>query len=391
MPYRVKLGAAGLAVVLTVLSLPAAEEAEARCCSCVTAARAMGRTVISAVNGRIDVMETEIGRAVRHAEDEIVRTLQLQTAQLSGYIATAAKSQAQALDAQTKLLAQIAREEAETRSKIEHRPTDSGCEAVTGMRGLGIGRRVTETSARDEATDEAARIGGDRSVIAEPGSDADAERRFGAWMGSYCNGDKSPEGAGVCQGDPDMHGADLKPGNLLDARTLDDPEKKRVAVAIGHNLAAPVVWDPVPLRAVDTPDDRRMALRVRAADARAALAMDWFARARARRAPAAELGQWAAALAPGVDVREKISRYELLEILASRRFEDPNWAVGLQTMTTDGLLRELLLLQAADLMLGWERYRQDERRGTMEAAGLGASNEQMRRASGLDEAVAVIE
>ena len=375
----------------TVLSVVWQRPAEAKCCSCVSAARAMGNRVITQVNARVDVMETEIGRAVLQAEQNIVRTLQLQTAQLSGYIATAAEGNAKALDAQTKLLAQIAREEAETRSKLEHRPTQSGCEAVTGMRGLRSGRRVADRVGRQGAAAETGRITGDRGVVAQAGSDADAARRFEEFTGSYCNGGRSPEGEGVCSANEAMHGADLQPGNLLDVRTFSDKQIEKAAVELGRHLAAPVVWDPVPVRAVDTPDERRLALRARAADARGALAVDWFVRARAKRAPAAELGAWASALVPGGSFPDNISRYELMEILASRRFEDPNWAVGLQGVGTDNLLRELLMMQAAELMLAWEHYRMDEARGTMEAARLGASNDEIRRASGLEQQLTLLE
>ena len=97
-----------------------------------------------------------------------------------------------------------------------------------------------------------------------------------------------------------------------------------------------------------------------------------------------DLAGWASTLAPGVAGDGRwLSRHELLEVLTSRRFENPGWAVGLQSMNRDNLLRELALLQAASLMLDWERYRMDERRGAMEAARLGAAAEEMRRLPGL--------
>ena len=78
-----------------------------------------------------------------------------------------------------------------------------------------------------------------------------------------------------------------------------------------------------------------------------------------------------------------MSRYELLELLASRRFEDPGRFVALQEMSEANLLRELAMLQAVGLMLDWERFRLDERRGAMEAARLAAAAEAMRRLPGL--------
>ena len=188
-----------------------------------------------------------------------------------------------------------------------------------------------------------------------------------------------------------MHGADLKPGSLLDVRTFGDDGKKEAAEEFARNIAAPVVWDPIPLRAVNTPEDERTALLLRSADARSLLAAHWFSEARGRREPAAGLGGWAAALAPGAGVAGDISRYELLEILASRRFEDPEWALRVQEMTTDQLLRELLMMNAASLLVQWDQYRQDERRGSMEAARLALAAEEMRRLPGLAEGLSVIE
>ncbi len=107
--------------------------------------------------------------------------------------------------------------------------------------------------------------------------------------------------------------------------------------------------------------------------------------ARALRAPGAPLGGWAAAIAGGAgrDPDTPVSRYELLELLASGRFEDPDWFVGLQAMSAENLLRELVTLQAVSLMLDWQRWRTDERRGAIDATVLALAAEEMRRLPGL--------
>ncbi len=374
---RTVLGAAAVMGLWAGSAAPA----DAGCCGCAwSASRTYSGVTVRKVNLRIDRMEAKL-----------VEQLQLQTAQISGYIATAAESTGKALDAQTKLLAQIAREEAETRSKLGHRPTRSGCETVTGMRGLRAGRAVSEAAAGRGTAVETARIAGDKAVVADGGRNEDARRRFGAWTDKYCSSARAAAGGGVCRGDDAMHGADLKPESLLDIRTFGDDGGKEAAEEFARNIAAPVVWDPIPLRAVDTPEDERTALLLRSADARSLLAVDWFSEARGRREPAAGLGAWAAAMAPGAGVTGDISRYELLEILASRRFEDPEWALRLQEMTTDQLLRELLMMKAASLLVRWEQYRQGERRGSMEAARLAIAAEEMRRLPGLAEGLSVIE
>ena len=81
----------------------------------------------------------------------------------------------------------------------------------------------------------------------------------------------------------------------------------------------------------------------------------------------------------GRDADTPVSRFELLELLARRRFEDPNWFVRLQAMSQENLLRELVTLQAVSLVLDWQRYRTDERRGAFDAAALALGVEEMRR------------
>ena len=154
---------------------------------------------------------------------------------------------------------------------------------------------------------------------------------------------------------------------------------------LSRNLAAPVVHDPPALASADTDRERRRILMARAADARTALAADYLSQTRALRAPGAALGDWAAAVAPGLrrDPNTPVSRYELLELLASRRFEDPGWFVSLQAMSAENLLRELAMMQAVSLMLDWQRYRTDERRGAIDAASLALAVEEMRRLPGL--------
>ncbi len=365
------VGAALVAVALSMLAVP---EANAGCCSCAwSASRSAARTVIEKVNMRIDEMESSI-----------VDTLELQTAQLSGYIAEGAKSVTDALDAQTKLQAEIARDEAETQSKLEHRPTSSGCRVVTGMTGLAEGREAGAQASARAGSGETGRIGGDSAVVRDAGMAPDARARYRVWTKKHCSPERLKAGADVCEGDPRWHDADLKAGSLFDVDTFGDAEERLAADALGKNLAAPLVWDRFPLRAVDTDQDRELAMLARSADARSALASDWFARARGAREPAVDLAGWASSLAPGAaGSGGRVSRHELLEVLTSRRFENPAWAVGLQSMNGDNLLREIALLQAASLMLDWERYLMDERRGAMEAARLGAAAEEMRRLPGL--------
>ena len=336
--------------------------------------RAEASRAIRVLTGEIDAMERAI-----------IEALRLQTGQLAGYTAQSTKALTQALDAQTRLQAQTAREVEETRSMNAHRPSRSACSTVTGVTGLGATRRAAAAHRASAGEVEAGRIASDRAVVAEAGSAADGAARFDTVTGIYCSAGRA--GGEACRGADASHGADLRPETLLDRRTFGSEAELHAAVELSRNLAAPVVHDPLPMASAETDRERRLVLLARAADARTALAADWFGHARSLRAPGADLGAWANAVAPGGERNPEspVSRYELMELLASRRFDDPGWFVALQELSTDNLLRELAMLTSISLMLDWERFRLDERRGAMEAARLALATEEMRRLPGLTD------
>ena len=362
--------------VFTVMAVPAAAApAHAHGCDRTDNDRAEANRVLAGTAREIDAMEAAI-----------VEALRLQTGQLSGYQAQSAKALTQALDTQTRLQAQTAREVEETRTMRAHRPGPGACETVTGLAGLGAGRAASaEAHARASAV-ETGRIAGDRASVSAVGSAADGAARFEAVTGTWCNRERAGDEA--CRGGHALHAADLEAGTLFDRRTFGTEDELRAAVELARNLAVPVIHDPSPLASAETDAERRLALLARSADARVALAADYFAYTRGLRAPGAGLGTWAAAMAPdsGRDPSRPVSRYELLEILASRRFEDPNRFVALQEMGQANLLRELAVSAAVSLILDWERFRLEERRGAMEAARLAIAAEEMRRLPGLARA-----
>ena len=351
---------------------------------------------------RTDNDRREASRVIRNLTQEIdemeraiIEALRLQTGQLSGYTAQSARAITGALDSQTRLQAQIAREAAETEAMRARRPSRGACEGITGLAGLAATAVASADAREGAAATETGRIIGDRAVVDRPGAAAGDAARFESLTRSYCNagragedtraGDPALSGTSVCRGGYAMHGADLRADTLFERRTFASEDELRAAVELSRNLAAPVVHDPPPLASADTDRERRRVLLARAADARTALAADYFGEARALRAPGAALGSWAAQVAPGLrrDADGPVSRYELLELLASRRFEDPNWFVRLQGMSQENLLRELVTLQAVSLMLDWQRYRTDERRGAIDAAALALGVEETRRLPGL--------
>ena len=382
----------GVLALMAVLAT--AGPAEAHRCDRTDNDRAEASRVIRGITREIDAMERAI-----------VEALRLQTGQLSGYTAQSTKALTQALDAQTRLQAQTAREVEETRAMRTHAPSRSACATVTGVTGLGAARSAAENAGEAAGEVETGRIVSDRAVVAEAGSAADGAARFDTVTRHYCSPERAGGDGRVCQGEDAWHGADLKPATLFDRRTFGDEAELHAAIELSRNLAAPVVHDPQPLASAETDRERRLVLLARAADARTALAADYFKHARSLRVPGADLGAWANAVSQ--DTRRNpvapegarnmnspegalnrdalVSRYELMELLASRRFDDPSWFVALQEMSEANLLRELVMLQSISLMLDWERLRLDERRGAMEAARLALGTEEMRRLPGLTE------
>ena len=362
------------ALVLLAVGLLAPAEALAHACDRTDNDRREASRVIRNLTSEIDEMERAI-----------IKALRLQTGQLSGYTAQSARAITGALDSQTRLQAQIAREAAETEAMRARRPSRGACEGITGLTGLAATGAASADARESAAITETGRITGDRAVVERPGAAAGDAARFETIARTYCNAARAREDPDLCRGAPAMHGADLRAGTLLERRTFASEDELRAAVELSRNLAAPVVHDPPPLASADTDRERRRVLLARAADARTALAADYFGEARALRAPGAALGEWAETVARTYarEGKKTVSRYELLELLASRRFEDPNWFVRLQGMSAENLLRELVTLQAVSLMLDWQRYRTDERRGAIDAASLALGVEEMRRLPGL--------
>ena len=259
----------------------------------------------------------------------------------------------------------------ESRSQRAHRPSESACRAISGLRGLGASREVADAARANAVEGETARIQGEIGAAVNIS-------RFSTVTSRYCNAERQK--STVCGADAARHGIDLKASTLFDQRTFTDDQALHDAIEVARNLAAPVVNDPLAYASAGTEEEMRRVLRGRSADGRVALAADYFAHARALRVPGAGLGAWVAAVAPGAAVAPArgISRYELLEVLASGRFEDPNWFIGLQAMSGENLLRELIMLKATALTLAWQQYRLDERRGALAAAALAMEVEAMR-------------
>lgn len=123
---------------------------------------------------------------IEEMERAIIEALRLQTGQLAGYEAQSASTVTQALDSQTRLQTQIAREVEEAEALRAHTPTTSSCRTTTGAAGLAGAREGAAAAAAANAALETGRIVHDLDVVPPGGSLADADDRFGVLTGTYC-------------------------------------------------------------------------------------------------------------------------------------------------------------------------------------------------------------
>ena len=327
--------------------------------------------VITRVNARIETLERTI-------YDALVR----QTGQQSGYMAQSAKAVTTALDSHAAVRAQTERDAAEVRAQVARRPSRSACTVTTGAEGLGQARLASTLAGRAASISETGRIAGDRATGSAPAASTDSAERYRRILERWCSPDRAPLQSAACSGAPEDHGADLRPDSLFGVETFASERELQAAIDLSRNLTVPAVEDPEPLGAVDSASERARIMASRAAAARRALAAEALGHLRALRAPGPELGAWAAAVDPDRDPDAAVSRLELVDLLAAKRFERTAWWTELQSMGGEALLRETASLLAASLLLDRERFRLEERRLAIQAAMLAAQIDSDRRTAG---------
>jgi len=124
---------------------------------------------------------------------------------------------------------------------------------------------------------------------------------------------------------------------------------------------AVLLTDPEPPRTqalygTDTAEGRRYAASRRVRQARLSIARHVVADHVARKAPTHDLSAWAQkmAVAGGKDQTAaaadipsgRVSADTVLETLVAMRYASPNWAVNLHSLSTEGLLREIVMMEA---------------------------------------------
>ena len=145
----------------------------------------------------------------------------------------------------------------------DHAPSTTVCEGITGMSGLAPGREQVERVFEMRSSEMVGRLLHDPDVIEVTAEAGDTRARFERVVQIYCDPGKTPGGAGACSGSPELHGADVHPGALLERSTLAEGTARDAATDWMRNIAVPFAWDRAPYGDATSTVSRRRMLRER--------------------------------------------------------------------------------------------------------------------------------
>lgn len=325
---------------------------------------------ITRVNSRIDRLELTL-----------VQTLKLHAGQISAYISQQTTAIGRMFDASNQSNAQIARETAEIKATRDFMPSAGACETVSGVLGSKAAKAFAEQAAKDATTAQTGRLTNSKGTPSQNGQSQDVVYRWDRRLKTWCNPESLQTGEDVCSGLAGNHNADINPGSLYGAKTLETELDRQAARDLITNLVAPFAPDPLPLENVNSEEERRQQLKRLSTQARLALATDTFNERYAQRLPAVNLGEWARAILPDgqipgtEDTPDNISMKELQTILMSSRFDDPNYFVALQAMEPENVRREMATNQALTLSLLFKISENIERLTDIQATRLASEVE----------------
>ena len=310
----------------------------------------------------------------------VVAGIELHAAQISGMWAENAHSAGRALDGAMSAEAAGLRDIEEANAARAHEPVVGICEAVEGFRGVRATRTAKARTTEDGGAALVAWLSRDARELPEWSAPGDVRDRFDEVHARFCASDRVRGGGAGCTGASEDHGADLHPGAVLGRSTFEDGAQAVAAIEWVRNIAMPLPLEGPGLREAGTTLERREFLLARAREARGALATGYLQGHVSARLPAVAAGPWARAVGAGVadGSRAEISAQALLEALSRGRYERPGFFARLQAEGGANLLRELIVSEAAALVVGFEAYRDSERQGAMLAARVARAVERDR-------------
>ena len=313
----------------------------------------------------------------------VVAGIELHAVQISGMWTQNAQSVGRAVDGVLSAEAAGLREIEEAHAARAHEPVVGVCEGVEGFRGVRAARSVEATATGDGGAALVAWLSRDARELPGWTAPGDVRERFDEVHARFCAADRVRGGGPACTGPSEDHGADLHPGAVSGRSTFEDGAEAIAAIEWVRNITMPLPIEGPSLRAAGTTRERRAVLLARSQEARGALATGYLQGRVSARLPAVAAGPWARAVGAGVaedGSRAEISVQGLLEALSRGRYERPGFFARLQAEGKANLLRELIVSEAAALVVGFEEFRDAERQGAMLAARLTRASEQGRRA-----------
>ncbi len=285
----------------------------------------------------------------------------------------------------------------------EFEPSFSTCQVASGAQGL---TAATETARKNRMVFAGAlqsRSTGSAGAPAARGQFTDIAYRSRNWGEKYCNPRRWGE---VCEtlagsagqtpgsGSPARPDADIQVDATLFAKaTIQPPEGdgrdisdgEAAALELIMNLTEPFVPEKLPPAMLISSAGRRALNQRRSEDARMDLARASLLQLVSVRTAPPETdeggtaiepsGPWAREMledvgVPSDGIPDRISLYQIFEILSSKRFEGTGWYMKLQGMEPTNVDRETAQSLALLLQMEWETYNLMERLVALEATTL---------------------
>ncbi|WP_419901120.1 hypothetical protein [Kiloniella sp.] len=323
------------------LSALGSEQAFAKSCDPTDNDIQAAQMAVTKINSRINTLELNL-----------VQTLKLHAGQISAYITQQTTAIGRMFDAQNQSNAQIAREEAQIEATRDFLPSSNACETVSGLIGISAARQHAQRTATDTTTAQINRLANTQGTPAQNGQAPDVAIRWNRRVETWCSPKDIADGKGICSGLSENHNADINPSSLFGKRTLETSLEQQAARDFITNLTTPLAPDPLPLRDLNSDEDRRRHIKRLSAQSRIGLANSALNNVYAERLPSVNLGEWArAALPEAENIPDNISWKELEAILMREKYENPNYHISLQAMEPANLQRELASQQALMLSL----------------------------------------
>ncbi len=352
---------------------------------------AMQGTIQGAVTSGEQTVQTAWDTVLELSEQLITQAIEQSAQQAAKSNQRLAESIASIKDGDNLAETQQELQRQQLQASRDFEPSFSLCQNASGARGMNAASEAVAYQRAVVTDGIMARGGNDLGSPAGSGATMDIIVRYNDWTEKYCNparfGEICQEGAGAGPGIDDITGitdADIQTATLFEtlsfaprAQLNDDPSpKEAAAIELVMNLTQPFVENVIPPTMLTSNAGLRAFMRRRSEDSRLMMAQAALVDMVAHRTPPPTedaggndiepLGEWARQMleeagVPTDGIPDHISSHQIMEVLASRRFQGTGWYMKLQGMEPANVAREQAMMASMLLRMKWRNYQLMER------------------------------